>query len=216
MKESFWETAAEPWTKAIQSNLIASRKVTNPAIVAQILRHNPKSVLDLGCGEGWISVEMLNRKIQYTGLDGSNTLIELAKSSYPQSTFLDLSYEDIIAGKWNSNNHFDVIVFNFSLFDQNLVPLLSSVKCHMDKTSALIIQTLHPYVTLNPYEDGWRKEDFKSFPVPFEGEMKWYGRTLESWSHTISKSGLALSEVIEPRDPTTRSPLSLILICRSP
>jgi 2-polyprenyl-3-methyl-5-hydroxy-6-metoxy-1,4-benzoquinol methylase len=208
--KNFWEKNAQPWNRAIQSHLIESRKVTNPAIVKAITRHKPASVLDLGCGEGWIASQVLPLGIQYTGLDFSLKLIELARKSHPTGAFEPIGYDELIQGDWKSPLLYDVAVFNFSLFDENLLPLLRKVASVLKPHGAMIIQTLHPKTTLDPYQDGWRIEDFKTFPIPFEGTMRWYGRRLESWEKLFFESGLKIQETIEPLSPETKKPLSII------
>ncbi len=49
-----WAANAAPWIALLQGKGIASRQITNPAIVNAISRYRPDSVLDVGCGEGWL------------------------------------------------------------------------------------------------------------------------------------------------------------------
>ena len=210
MSRDFWDKNAEPWRQAIQSRLIESRKITNPAIIQEIVCRQPRSVLDLGCGEGWIASQLVPEGIQYTGFDFSSKLIEIAKRSYPNASFESLSYDDLIQERWKKPNLFDLVVFNFSLFDEDLRPILRKASTYMKSSGSILVQTLHPCFTLSPYVDGWKTEDFKSFPIPFDGTMPWYGRTLESWSKTFSESGLKLEKISEPLNPATQIPVSLI------
>jgi 2-polyprenyl-3-methyl-5-hydroxy-6-metoxy-1,4-benzoquinol methylase len=210
MNKDFWEKNAQPWNQAIQSHLIESRKTTNPAIISEILKRKPGSVLDLGCGEGWIASQVLPKGIKYTGLDFSPKLVELARKSHPTGSFESVGYEELIRGAWKNQSLFDVVVFNFSLFDENITPLLRKIASFLNPAGTIVIQTLNPHVALDPYEDGWRTEDFKTFPVPFKGTMRWYGRTLESWERAFAESGLKILETTEPLSPETRKPISVI------
>jgi 2-polyprenyl-3-methyl-5-hydroxy-6-metoxy-1,4-benzoquinol methylase len=226
MGKEFWEKNAEPWTDAIESHRIESRKVTNPAIVDAIIRRKPASVLDLGCGEGWIASELLHQGIEYSGLDFSSKLIELAQVRHPNASFEAIGYDEIIRGEWRGDwrgnwktpHEFDLVVFNFSLFDENITPLLRKVSSFIKPSGAILIQTLHPRTALDPYEDGWKTEDFKTFPTSlrgqcsFQGVIHWYGRTLESWEKVFSQSGLKIREMTEPLDPQTNKPLSIIFV----
>jgi 2-polyprenyl-3-methyl-5-hydroxy-6-metoxy-1,4-benzoquinol methylase len=181
MSKDFWEKNAHPWNHAIQSHLVESRKITNPAIVEEILKQNVSSVLDMGCGEGWIASQILPLGIKYYGLDFSQKLIGFAKGSHADGVFEHVGYQEVVQGKWENPIAFDLAVFNFSLFDEDVSPLLAKVASFIQPHGSILIQTLHPRAALDPYEDGWRTEDFKTFPVPFEGTMRWYGRTFESW-----------------------------------
>ncbi len=50
-----WKINAEKWIKTIENSEIESRQlVTNTAILENVLQRKPKSVLDIGCGEGWL------------------------------------------------------------------------------------------------------------------------------------------------------------------
>lgn len=68
-------------------------------------------VLDLGCGNGRLIELFFNKKIEYTGTDFSEKLIEISKKRYPQGNFivtpaLNLTFPD---------NYFDVI-FSLAVF----------------------------------------------------------------------------------------------------
>jgi 2-polyprenyl-3-methyl-5-hydroxy-6-metoxy-1,4-benzoquinol methylase len=211
MSKEFWEKNAESWNQAIRSELVESRKITNPAMISEILKTNPQSVLDLGCGEGWIASQLLPRGIKYTGFDFSENLIELAAKAYPQGVFKAIGYDEMI--RTDVKADFDAVLFNFSLFDENLTALLRKAASLLEPKGTMLIQTLHPRA-LDPYEDGWRTEDFKTFPVSFSGTMRWYGRTLESWEKLFLDSGLEIFKTVEPVHPETKKTLSIVFVLK--
>ena len=50
-----WEKNASQWSAAVREGHIESRKlITDKAIVEAVLSYSPESVLDIGCGEGWL------------------------------------------------------------------------------------------------------------------------------------------------------------------
>ena len=54
-----WKSNALPWVIAVRTNEIESRLlVTNKAIIDAVLAQAPKTVLDVGCGEGWLIREL--------------------------------------------------------------------------------------------------------------------------------------------------------------
>ena len=193
----FWENNAANWNQVVEQKLIESRTVTNPAILQCLFASQPRSILDVGCGEGWISKACSEKNIRYLGIDGSAPLVEMARKKY-QSEFQVASYEDISIGRWVSPEKFDAIVFNFSLMGENLSNLLQKVSEGLSEQGRIWIQTLHP-LNLSPYEDGWHREDFKAMKIPFDGTMPWFGRTLESWSQVFQQSHLAIQKIQEPR-----------------
>src|ERR1700689_2940465 len=51
-----WRNNAHAWTSAVREQRIDSRAlVTDRAIVDAVLARAPRSVLDIGCGEGWLA-----------------------------------------------------------------------------------------------------------------------------------------------------------------
>jgi SAM-dependent methyltransferase len=193
MTDDFWEKNAGNWAKVIASQTIASRKITHPAIVDAVLSTQPRSVLDMGCGEGWLTAELIKRGIPCTGIDGSSGLIKIASLHYGPY-FKTVSYGEIVAG-WAPDKKFDLAVFNFSLMDENLVPLLKSVS---EFAHQIAIQTLYP-----SSQDGWNLEDFKTMTLPFDGTMPWYGRTRDSWLKLFQEAGLIASRTIETAGKTS-------------
>jgi SAM-dependent methyltransferase len=207
MSKDFWEVNAKTWAKVIDSNAIGSRAVTSRALVDAVMSLKPSTVLDVGCGEGWLASELVPRGIQYFGLDGSAKLIALARAR-SSARFEHARYEELADGTVRTEGSFDGIIFNFSLLDENLAPLLRAMGSRLTAQGSILIQTLHPCFALKPYLDGWKNEDFGALSVPFEGTMPWYGRTLSSWIRIFKESDLQLEETLEPCGPD--GPLSIL------
>ncbi len=212
-----WQDNADAWTDAIRQQKIQSRTlVTNDAIVDAVLSQNPKTVLDLGCGEGWLSWHLASENIKVLGVDAIDTLIAAAQrleTHSPDATpeFHQISYSDI--GSSLLGQRFDLAVCNFSLLDKdNTASLLSAVPALLAENGALIIQTLHPdhLSTSPPENDGWRVESWSGMGDSFKGNAPWYYRTLSSWQQLFKDSGLTLTKTLEPVHPHTGQPASII------
>lgn len=211
-----WNANAQAWTTVVQSRQIESRRVaTDAAILAAITAYQPKRVLDVGCGEGWLARELANRGVEVTGVDGSAALIAEAHR-HGGGSFLALSYDEIIADPARLKGPFDLIVCNFSLLSEELNSLLTSLRQALSEHGALIIQTVHPWSACGDmtYENGWRMESFSAFGETFPQAMPWYFRTLSSWLATLQQAGFMLKECREPIHPETQKPLSIIFACR--
>jgi 2-polyprenyl-3-methyl-5-hydroxy-6-metoxy-1,4-benzoquinol methylase len=215
---SSWRAIAPTWSDVIENQEIESRLlVTNQAIIDAIQSYKPKSVLDIGCGEGWLTRELTTLGISTSGVDGVSKLIDNAKAfgkNIPNNTYYISSYEDIAKGNF-IHPTVEAIVCNFSLIGKEAVDnLLYSLPSLLKPSGLLFIQTLHPLMAVGtfPYQNSWRPGSWDGFTRQFTEAPPWYFRTIESWISLICKSGFDLLEVREPLHPHTQKPTSIIFI----
>lgn len=211
-----WTDNAPAWVKAVREGLIPSRIAgTDAAVVELVLQSRPRTVLDAGCGEGWLARALAHNGVDVTGMDGSVQLIEQAQQS-GGARFLKLSYDEFSTRPDTAGAEFDVVVFNFSLFAADIVPVLRAARSVLSAQGRLIIQTIHPFNDAQDtaYEDGWREESFAGMSGGFTTSMPWYFRTMESWTRAVTEAGFQLLELREPLNRETGRPLSLILMAK--
>lgn len=208
-----WEQNAAAWTTAVREGLIASRRAgTDAAIVDACRPHATGSVLDVGCGEGWLARALGAAGGSVTGIDASAPLIDTARAA-GGARYEVAGYADLVANPHRLSGPWGLIVANFALLDEEQVPLLRALGERLAPTGRLLVQTVHPWVAAGDgaYQDGWRTETFAAFPVPFPAQMPWYFRTLARWLRDIDQAGLRLCRLEEPAHPETGRPLSLLL-----
>ena len=177
-----WRKNASPWTTAVRGNQIASRTlVTNKAIVDAVLSRSPRTVLDIGCGEGWLARSLAEHGIRPIGVDVVPALIEQATKS-GGGEFRVASYEEIAAGSLDVS--VDLVVANFSLIGKESVEnVMRRAPSLLKSGGSLVIQTLHPVASCGDesYSDGWRAGSWAGFSEEFSDPAPWYFRTMESW-----------------------------------
>jgi SAM-dependent methyltransferase len=211
-----WHANAAPWSEAIRTASIASRKlVTNQAIVDAVASVAPSRVLDIGCGEGWLARALSALGMQVTGVDIVPELIAQAvalSGTTPSAstanatkagatTFLVQEYESIASRRWRGGR-FDAAVCNFSLLGEASVEsLIAAVPYYLEQPGYLLIQTLHPIAACGagPYQDGWREGSWQGFSGTFRDPGPWYFRTLESWRALLERCGFDILECREPK-----------------
>lgn len=206
-----WAANAEPWTAAVREGQIASRRLaTDQAVIDAVAACDPQSVLDIGCGEGWLVRALTERGILAAGVDAIPALIEQARQASPEA-YYQASYQDIAQGRFRFQA--DALVCNFSLFGKTSVEALFAAAAGLlPARGRLIVQTLHPLAACGdlPYRDGWRAGSWQGFSQDFSDPPPWYFRTLSGWVNLFIGNGFEITEIREPKDPNSNQPLSII------
>ncbi|MBE9153628.1 bifunctional 2-polyprenyl-6-hydroxyphenol methylase/3-demethylubiquinol 3-O-methyltransferase UbiG [Cyanobium sp. LEGE 06113] len=158
-----WIVNADQWTDIIRGGGIESRRlVTVQAIVDAVLAQQPKRVLDLGCGEGWLVRRLCQQGVDAVGLDGSPTLIAAAQSA-GGGKFQVCTYFELANNPSHAGNGFDVISANFSILYQEAAALLKTLRRLLVPRGRIVLQSLHPWSVADASCDGWREESFHDF-----------------------------------------------------
>ncbi|HDZ08015.1 class I SAM-dependent methyltransferase [Pseudohongiella sp.] len=215
-----WCNNATPWIAAVREQQIESRRtVTDRAIIDALTEHNPATVLDIGCGEGWLARALAARGMQVTGVDVVPGLIDAARQA-GDGEFHVLTYEALLTHALE--RRFDALVCNFSMLgESSTATVFQAAPALLNPGGKLFVQTLHPVVACGDeaYRDGWRQGSWQGFndglAAQFTDPAPWFFRTLESWQALFADAGLTLIDSKEPRRSASSQPASVILIgCR--
>ncbi len=208
---SAWRENAAPWIHAVRSGSIASRRlVTNAAIVSAIRRLQPGTVLDVGCGEGWLAREVAPLGVRVHGFDVVSELVAAAQLA-GGGTFETLSYEAFAAGA--PVDPVDLAVCNFSLLGNTATRgVIRRLAVLLPRHGALLIQTLHPlFATDEPIRaESWQVGSWAGCDQAFGRAAPWYSRSLDDWCRLLEGEGFQLRATCEPTHPETGVPCSVI------
>lgn len=207
-----WEANAANWIETIANNEIESRVlVTNEAIVRAVLAVSPASVLDIGCGEGWLTRLLRSKGIDTYGVDAVASLIRYAIEKdgpyYAVAGFRELADGSV------EINRKAAAVINFALLDESDTDMLiKNMHRIVEPGGAVIIQTLHPLVIAmqESYVSGWKHGSWNGMKRDFEQPYQWYFRTMQDWVKIFGEAGLTVRSIGEPLHPSTQKPASLI------
>jgi SAM-dependent methyltransferase len=215
-----WDDVAESWAEALRARLDPARAVADAAMV-ELVRQVPSGpVLDAGCGEGWLARELAAHRHRVTAFDGAPVMLELAlREGEGSADYRLLTFDDAAAGPRRMGGAFGTIVFNFSLLDERITPVLSAAGSVLFPYGRILIQAAHPATVLDGgggYRDGWRMVEEAAPGAPLPQPVPWYFRTFTTWVLELRRAGLLLVETYEPLDPATGRPVSLILSATIP
>ena len=210
-----WKENAHEWSRVIRNNDIASRVITNPAIVETVINSGISTVCDLGCGEGWLTKALLDKGLKATGIDGTKELILQAQNLVGESAFHHFSFEQIITGITIPRAPYEAAVLNFCLYEKNLTEsLLNYLPALLIDPKLIFIQTLHPISFLKNeqnmiYKDQWIEDSWKGLKGNFKNGHQWYYRTFAGWHNLFKDCNLRITQIQEPVSKIGE-PLSII------
>jgi len=216
-----WDTAAIAWAGALRGRLDTARAIADEALVGVIRQVPTGPVLDAGCGEGWLAREMAAHGHKVTAFDGSPVMLELALQEGPDAAdYRLLTFQEAAAGPRRMGGAFGTIVFNFSLLDERITPVLTAAGAVLFPYGRILIQAAHPASAeaygAEGYRDGWRTLAEAAPGAPLPSPVPWYFRTFTTWVLELRRAGLLLVESYEPLDPATGRPVSLLLSATIP
>lgn len=208
-----WNQNSQAWITTLDNGYIESRKVaTNAAILEAVLRHHPRKVLDMGCGEGWLCRQLDDQGVETLGIDCAETLIANAADKR-RLRFVCASYEQLLEGEPVVTEKFEVIVFNYALFGEAHTPaILQLVQHWLEPGGRVIIQTLDPQhpAFADFTEARWIQEDWAAMQTVYPSAMPWFYRPLPDWLDLFEQLGYSLENTTPVAHPEHKSRISVI------
>ncbi len=172
-----------------------------PATLALLGAVRGLTVLDLGCGPGVLSRELVARGATVTGIDVSDAMLRLARETAPGAAF---QLCDLAGGLPFPDGSFDRVVASLMLhYLEDWEAPLREMGRVLRGGGAIILSTHHPtmdwhhfspddYFARRPVTDTWVKGG-TSYQVHF------FRRPLTAMSEAIAASGLVIERIVEPQ-----------------
>lgn len=214
--ESFYDKYADKYKEIrLQKGMLFNDYIELPAIMSEIkkFRNKPKKILDIGCGTGFYTRNLIGIAQEITAIDISQNMLDLASEHCRDNVnedllnkinFVHTSLEQYKAPK----KYFDLVLGTFMLgYFNNLDVFFSKIKNMISDNGKLIVSTLHPFrmysekkkdgyhLNQNYFNDGYYESDFLSK----EDTLKLKRWTFEEISHFAFKNGFLIEQQISPK-----------------
>jgi 2-polyprenyl-3-methyl-5-hydroxy-6-metoxy-1,4-benzoquinol methylase len=183
-----WDQIADKWADRYSEHGDMNREfIIDPAIFRIIGTINNLSILDAGCGGGYLSRLLAKKGAHVTGVDISKRFIEIARQKENQNS-LGVTYH---VGSLSNllmcqNESFDLIVSNVVLADvKDLKKAIKEFARVLKPNGKLVFSDLHPCFATAPVH-GWAKvpqDSDRTEDWIFWKMDKYFDRSVEAWRY---------------------------------
>ena len=223
-----WEESALAWI-ADQGEFgdFGRRYVLDSVMLSRALALQPKSVLDVGCGEGRFCRMLREHGIVTVGIDPTQNLLAAARLRDPSGEYIECGAEEIRL----NNSAFDLVVSYLSLIDiPDIVPAIAEMVRVLRPGGRLLVANLNSFNTAG-VEIGWsrdihgRKEHYsidhylreRSAWIDYRGiHVQNHHRPLSTYMKLFLGHGLRLVYFDEPVPSKEAPPLKAADYVRAP
>ena len=138
-----WDVICEKREKTItQGKDVSLKYVTVPCIIRHISEERPKTVLDVGCGTGFLTNEIRKKVNCCYGIDASEKSIRLAKEKYGKN---HITFKKSTIAEFCFEKKFDSCVANMVFMtDPDMLESLKNINKHLNVGGSLLIMITHP------------------------------------------------------------------------
>src|SRR5215475_11871826 len=112
---ALWNRVADDWQRQVGEDGDGNRILnSDPVLWALAGDVNGLTVLDAGCGTGYLSKKLHDRGARVTGIDFSKRMIEIVRAQHPD---MDFSVDSCSELRTLDDEHFDLVIANYVLMD---------------------------------------------------------------------------------------------------
>lgn len=182
----------------------ARQHLLNPAIFSLLGNVVGKTILDAGCGTGYLARLLAKRKAVVVGLEPATPFITYVKEIEADEP-LHITYIQADLTVWNDSSRvFDVVIANMVLMDiLHFEKALDTCFSHLCKGGQFIFSISHPCFEASDVD--YKEEGFiavKEYLKPYIIEQtfgKRYHRPLNVYLNAVTSRGGEIKTVIEPK-----------------
>jgi 2-polyprenyl-3-methyl-5-hydroxy-6-metoxy-1,4-benzoquinol methylase len=175
----------------------------NPAIFALLGDVRGKTILDAGCGQGYLCRLLAKAGASVTGVEPSEAFYTYAVRR-EQTEQLGINYLQADLSTWTPPSTFDFVIANMVLMDiPDYEPAFKNCVAALGSTGGLIFSLLHP--CFEEAGSAWKEKGYVEVRDYFSERAvkQTYGyfihRPLSTYLNSVIEAGCRLQRVIEPQ-----------------
>ena len=182
----------------------ARKYLLNPALFALLGEVSGKTILDAGCGAGYLCRMLTRRGARVTGIEPADAWYMQAQRR-EQAEPLGIRYIQADLSRWSPTPEtFDVVVSNMVFMDiPDYLPALHNCVAALKQGGALIFSLLHP--CFEESGSAWAskgyvetREYFRERAVP-QRYGHFVHRPLSTYLNSVIQAGCTIQQLLEPQ-----------------
>jgi SAM-dependent methyltransferase len=209
----FWNRIADDWRTQVGDDGDGNRILNSDPVLWKFAGDiNGRTVLDAGCGTGYLSKKLRDRGARVTGIDFSERMIEIARAQNPDIDFRVDSCSELAT---IDDEHFDMVIANYVLMDiPDLRATMEAFNRVLKADGVAVLVFSHPCFPQGRATVSENGEEICydwSFPyfeqrkctdppwAHFKSEFIWFHRPLSDYWKAFMAAGFVVVDFEEPR-----------------
>ncbi len=212
---TYWDKICDEYIESVHNDITGIFAYENEVNTPSILSLCPSkaiNVLDLGCGDGRFTNELIHKYKNVIAVDNSNPMLKFAQKKYPGADYANFNIEHTFP---KFNGQFDLITAKLLLmYIKNLDNFAIQCYKNLRTNGSLVVSVTHPAKWLTEYLSEKRNvKEYKGYlsETIIEGNIahnskmpiSFISRSTQTYVNTFTKHGFILKALLETEVPDT-------------
>lgn len=190
-----------------------NRTIIRPSILRVLGNLQGKTLLDVGCGSGYLTSELAKTATKVVGTDFAPDFIKICQEKYKNQQNLSFQVQDVAKEFGFPNESFDIVLCKMVLQYVDSIDNFAHESARLLKSDGKVVVIVdHPFNSQfyyaqslagkkNPKYEGLKdyfsREPQTKLSLWDKVELTWYPKTVADYMQPFTKAGLYLSDIEE-------------------